>query len=109
MNDITIARKYISKMQNASANNIEFDLPLISFMNVCRSKKCYYTGLPLDRKTLSVDRVNSSLGYVSGNVVAAHEQFNQFKAIIENPINKLTLDNTIKGLQKFKSKLNSQL
>ncbi len=101
VSDAAIARKYISKMDECIKRDIPFCLPLISFINISKAKKCFYTGLPLTAKTLTIDRIDANLGYERGNVVACHTTFNSFKAIVENEQNPLVLSNALKGLTKF--------
>lgn len=104
MSDIEIATKYLNKAQHAKDKGIEFTLNFTSFKNVYRAKKCYYTGLPLTDRTRSIDRIDNSIGYVKGNVVACNRDFNTFKGHIENPQNGLNMDNVIKGMSKWKSR-----
>jgi hypothetical protein len=54
------------------------------------------------RMNFSIDRVDSSKGYVTGNVVACHKAFNNFKSLYENKENVLDLDTALKGLLKVK-------
>ena len=104
MNDARIARKYLSKMSNAKEKGIIFTLNLVSFRNIMRAKKCYFTGLPLTCDTISIDRVDCNKGYVKGNVVACHTSFNSLKGNLENPTTNLNLALAIKGLQKWKQR-----
>lgn len=92
MSDICIARKYLKKAENAKERGIEFRLTFTSYKNLIRAKKCYYTGIrltaaseggvlrPTDR---TIDRINSKLGYVKGNVCACCHEANNFKAVLE--------------------------
>ena len=99
--DLTLAKWYVIKADQSLLRGIEFDLGLLAFRNIAKSKKCYYTGLPLCRDTLTIDRVDNTLGYVRGNVVACHKAFNQLKAVVENPVNKLTQHNVTKAFNKW--------
>jgi len=99
--DLTLAKWYVSKADQSASRGIEFDLGLLAFRNIAKSKKCYYTALPLCRDTLTIDRIDNTLGYVSGNVVACHKAFNQLKSMVENPVNKLTKNNVIKAFNKW--------
>ena len=96
--DIKLARRYLAKACSAQARGIEFDLTFQSYKNLCRAKKCKYTGMkltqgegdktrPTDR---TIDRVNNLEGYVKGNVVAVCHAANHIKSIWENPDNPLT-------------------
>jgi hypothetical protein len=111
MNDLDIARRYINKAANAKQNNIQFELSFTSFKNLMKAKKCGYTGIKLttprgggcsslctDR---TIDRIDSQLGYISGNVIAVCSAANSFKAIWENPNNPLKASHTKKMLKKL--------
>lgn len=99
MNDLLIAKRYISKADRARTSGIHFDLSLTSYINLMKAKKCKYTGitlttpqaggpvLPTDR---TIDRIDSNIGYVKGNVAAVCNAANQIKSIWENPENPLT-------------------
>lgn len=82
--DKQIARKYLSLSTSAQSRGLDFDLSLTSVRNLLNSKKCYFTGTQLNNivdhpNQLTVDRVDASLGYVKGNVVACCNWFNQKK------------------------------
>ena len=77
--DIKVAVKYMNLFDSAKKRNKQFDLMLIGVANLLKSKKCYYTGRPLDDENRSIDRVDNTIGYVTGNVVACHKEINAFK------------------------------
>ena len=88
MDDLYVARKLIAKKSNADQRGIEFKLSFTAMKNLLSSKKCYYTGVPLTSEpdkanSLTIDRIDSSKGYVSGNVVACSKQFNQLKEVFD--------------------------
>lgn len=91
MNDIKLAQKFISKQQSSEVRGIPFDLSFVSFKNLMRAKKCYYTGIKLtDPKSSNqistdrtIDRVDSTKGYTKGNVVACCYEVNQLKSQLE--------------------------
>lgn len=99
--DVMVARKLALKYQNARQRGIEFGLSFTSVKNIMKAKKCYYTGLPLTRSTLTIDRVDSNKGYVKGNVVACHTDANSFKNIIESGHNGLDLKQATKLISKW--------
>ncbi len=101
-NDLAIAKAYIAKASSTKDRGLEFDISFTSFKNMCRAKKCYFTGLDLTPENFSIDRVDSSKGYVTGNVVACHKAFNNFKSLYENKENVLDLDTALRGLLKVK-------
>lgn len=91
--DLYVARKMQGKAHNARDRGIEFNLSFAAMRNLLRSKKCYYTGIALTRpesgsttlkaSDLTIDRIDSSKGYVHGNVVACCHAANQMKSFAE--------------------------
>ena len=70
----------------ANLRNIEFDLTLDFVDALFESQQglCYYSGLPIDGKTrnlvtASLDRTDSSIGYVESNVRWVHKDVNFMK------------------------------
>jgi hypothetical protein len=97
ISDLQIAQKYINKSNAARSEGIEFDLPFISFRNVMRARKCYYSGekLTYSKKCsrpsdITIDRVDRNKGYIAGNVVACSKKVNSVKGMLENPKNEFT-------------------
>lgn len=94
IDDLYIASSYLEHYRHAKKRSIEFSLSFLSFKNIMRAKKCGYTGIPLtvarrgeaekpsDR---TIDRINNSIGYESGNVIAVCRCANSLKAMWENP------------------------
>lgn len=80
--DASCALKFLNLQESAERRGIDFNITLRSIINLKRSKKCYYTGVPLTPKNWSVDRVDNEKGYVIGNVVACEEEFNKRKGRI---------------------------
>ena len=74
-----VAKKFLSLKESSRSRGIEFGLPMQSLMNLFRAKKCYYSGVPIDDDTRSLDRIDNEVGYVIGNVVATHSLVNQRK------------------------------
>lgn len=100
MDDVTLAKKYVGKSGNAKQRDIEFTLTFSEFKALFRRKTCYYTGIPMrdtesyqqpKPDTRTIDRIDSSLGYVAGNVVPCCYAVNQLKSVWESPTNPLTL------------------
>ena len=95
MDDLKIAKRYINKAKNAALGGEVFDLSFRCFKNIMIAKKCAYTGIKLTEKDdvkckstdRTVDRVDSSKGYVVGNVVACCHLANQLKSMCENDSN----------------------
>lgn len=99
-NDVLIAKAFVSKASSSADRGIEFNLSFTSFKNMCQAKKCYFTGLTLTPETFTIDRIDNTKGYVTGNVVACHKDFNNLKSLIENTTTQLDMDLCLKGLAK---------
>jgi hypothetical protein len=82
LTDYIVAKKLIQLKQSADSRGIEFDLSFIAVKKLMNAKVCFYTrrrfGEDLDAR--SIDRVDSSIGYVDGNVVACTVDINRKKA-----------------------------
>ena len=100
MNDLEVAKLYLSKSKNAAKNGHEFTLTFMDYKRLVSKKKCQLTGLEftaysditLENYTVrTIDRLDNSRGYVKGNVAAVCSGVNHFKSIIEDPTNPLTL------------------
>ena len=108
MTDLEIAKKYISKINNAEEKGHEFSLTLPEFTKLMRRKTCFFTRVVINDKlhqtgnARTLDRLDNSKGYVTGNVVACTFYFNRLKAVFENPTSDLKPKQLIRGLQKLK-------
>lgn len=94
----SIARVFLAKKRDAAEKGIDFNLTLTSIRNILRSKKCYWSGVPIDIDMvnggkISIDRIDATKGYIVGNVVACSTEANKFKSFVET------------GHQRDKSKL----
>lgn len=82
LTDYIVAKKLIQLKQSADSRGIEFDLSFVTVRKLMNAKVCFYTrkkfGEDLDAR--SIDRVDSSIGYVDGNVVACTVDINRKKA-----------------------------
>jgi len=106
MNDLEIAKKYVSKANRAKQAGHEFELSFTSFKNMMKAKKCQYTNLKLTENRSdnqhtrfldrTIDRIDSTKGYIKGNVITACHGANNFKSIFEDGINPLTPEMAIK-------------
>jgi repressor of nif and glnA expression len=90
--DLYVAKKMAAKAQNARDRGIEFNLTFAGMRNLLKAKRCFYTGLPMTKPgsakqiatDLTIDRVDASKGYVTGNVVACCYAANQLKSQVES-------------------------
>lgn len=94
LSDMLIAKHYLRKYKDAKERGIKFDLSFHEFKRMFSKKTCFYTGIalsipregenhkPTDR---TIDRIDSGVGYVKGNVVLCCKVVNELKSIWENP------------------------
>lgn len=82
LTDYAVAKKLIQLKQSADSRGIEFNLSFREVKKLMSAKICFYTrkkfGEDLDAR--SIDRVDSNLGYVGGNVVACTVDINRKKS-----------------------------
>lgn len=81
--DLKVARKYIALEQSAKERGIDFSLTIVGLRNLLSAKHCFYTGVEFTNNghtSRTIDRVDSSKGYITGNVVACCARVNQAKA-----------------------------
>lgn len=106
--DVVLASKFLQLRRSALKRNKDFNLTLSDVKVLLTRKTCYYTGTrfeeegPLKR---SIDRVDSTQGYVKGNVVACAVWANNLKnAIFEDPSHELygKADEVLKLIGKCK-------
>lgn len=85
MTDLDIAKKLIRIARSAEDRGIEFDLTFTKVKKLMNSKKCFFTGVVLDKSNgespnyITFDRVDANGGYTDNNVVACSKAFNQKK------------------------------
>jgi hypothetical protein len=70
---------------NSRSLKFEIDLEYVSWLAEVQNYKCFYSGLELKFKgdfkqiTASIDRIDSSLGYIEDNVCWVHKDINMMK------------------------------
>lgn len=108
LTDVEIAKRYIQKAKATRDRGIKFALSFVSYKNMVMAEKCYYTGAEMTRSKSSgaqrptdqtIDRINSKVGYVKGNVVSCCHAANQLKSLCENG-GALNLNGAIRVLTK---------
>lgn len=72
---------YARFKKSAEARNKEFALTenYVRGLLDGAQRRCYYTNSLLDYDEMSVDRLDSKLGYLPGNVVLCHKDINMMK------------------------------
>lgn len=87
-----IAEKYRNLAFSARSRGLKFNLTLEDVESIILAKHCYYSNVEFDGVThiKTVDRIDNTKGYISGNVVACTYEINQFKNdILESKQNRL--------------------
>jgi hypothetical protein len=101
--DLDAAKKLVQLQQSASHRNLPFNLTFRTVKRLLTQKKCYYTGVefePNGNLSRSIDRVDTNLGYVEGNVVACTVDINGKKANLSNK----EIEMLYNKIQKFYAK-----
>lgn len=95
---VRLADKYLQLFRSSVKRGKEFNLTLKDVHNILQQKTCYYTGTVFEESgpnMRTVDRVDNSLGYVKGNVVACTLAANQAKEhLFEKSAQDLNVDIT---------------
>lgn len=112
MDDIQIAKLYTRKAANAEQSGQDFTLTFNQYKRLMLRKTCYYSGITLtpgpqpgesaSQTSRTLDRIDNSLGYITGNVVASCRGVNQFKASLEDPLNIVDFNLLSTLVTKFK-------
>lgn len=84
-----VSQTYFSQIKlNATKRNIQFNLTIKYLDKLIRHQqfKCYLSGMTINvnDKTASLDRIDSSKGYVKNNVAWCHKHVNQIKSNFPN-------------------------
>lgn len=83
--DLEVAKKLIKISQSAADRKLEFNLTFETVKRLMTYKNCFYTNKPFSNESenpnnRSFDRMDSSKGYIEGNVVACTIDINQKKS-----------------------------
>ena len=113
MDDLELAKKYLSKARSSKDRGIEFSLSLKRYRQLMLTKRCFYTGIVLTKpegdkrkfSDLTIDRVDCNEGYTDSNSVACCNGINQLKSQWEDPNSELTVDHVYRAAKKTKEKL----
>lgn len=115
--EVLVAKKYTNKVLSSKERNIEFSLTLSQFRKLLTRRYCAYTGLPLSIHSgynnsprgldLTIERVDSSKGYVHGNVISVCADANSLKSVLENPKSGLKVEHAIRMFSNIEKMLNS--
>lgn len=81
--DVEVAKKLLNIYQSAMDRKLEFNLSFESVKTLLKFPSCYYTGRKFDADgpfARSIDRIDSSKGYIEGNVVSCTVDINGKKS-----------------------------
>lgn len=105
--DTYVALKFIAKQQNAIQRGIDFTLTLNDMKKLLKTKRCYYSGVLLELEgdlRLTLDRIDSTLGYTPENTKSCAKIVNDIKnEILDTGVNLDMLGK--KGLKSLLIKL----
>lgn len=81
--DAVLVGKYVGLAASASSRGIEFNISLKKLKSLLKVKNCFYTKTPFNetdpQRKRSIDRIDSSKGYIDSNVVACTTIINSAK------------------------------
>jgi len=83
LNDVEVAKKLLNIYQSAMDRKLEFNLSFESVKTLLKFPTCYYTGRKFEIEgpySRSIDRIDSSKGYIEGNVVSCTVDINGKKS-----------------------------
>ncbi len=83
VSDLEVAKKMLKIHQSAIDRKLEFNLTFESVKKLLNYERCYYTNVKFQEDGLlarSFDRIDSTKGYVEGNVVACTVDINGKKS-----------------------------
>jgi len=107
MNDLSIAKMYVNKAQSAKDRGLDFTISFLEYKRLLLRKRCAYTGERFSNvyddkwRSRSLERIDNKYGYISGNVTVVCHGINQFKSVIENPTNPLTMKMILKMIRSI--------
>jgi hypothetical protein len=84
VDDLYVAKKMVAIKTSADSRGIQFDMSLRRVRQLLNTKRCFISGLPLNRiqydpNQLTFDRLGNTKGYSDDNVVACSFKVNQLK------------------------------
>ena len=113
LDDATLCRLYINKASNANNDGHEFTLTFSEYKRVVKRKTCALSGITFSNykagdksfTALTLDRLDNSKGYISGNVIAVCNGINTLKSQWENPValmNEKIVAKVLKNLKRLR-------
>lgn len=96
--------RFLAARIRAKKNNLDFDIDedFLKEIYISQNKRCFYSGVELHLKrskfySVSIDRIDSSLGYVKNNVVLTCDIINRMK----NELSKEEFLSIIRNIYNF--------
>ena len=117
--DLLIARRYMTKANNARQAEWDFTISFNEFKRLTQRKQCALSGMKFkeyrkgsrpghpdtDYNAWTLDRLDNTKGYIPGNVIPVVNCVNSFKGRLENPLCHVDFDLALKIIQKTKKLL----
>ena len=77
-----IHKRYRNKKTDARRRGIEFSITLEQFTDIVMQETCFYSKkkLTVFDDDFTIERLDSNLGYVDGNVVICKQEYNNVKS-----------------------------
>lgn len=86
MNNTAIAKCFVEKSATSNARKKKFDMSFLTFANLKRQTHCAYSGVEFNASNnhFTFERIDNSIGYVDGNVIAVESRYNHARGNFEN-------------------------
>lgn len=102
-----IAIKFLNKIKTSKQRGINFELTIPQFRRLMLLKTCHYSGIELYKgkprdeenpsfNSMTIDRIDNTIGYTKDNSVVAAYGVNQLKGELERNNNGVSLKHLIK-------------
>ncbi len=104
MNSLELIKCYNSKASNAESRGKEFSMSLMNFANLKAQKHCAYSGIKFDndKHEFSFERLDNSIGYVDGNVIAVSRSLNSARSSLN------TVDDIIERIHYIREAISNK-
>lgn len=103
ISDLEVAKKMLKIYQSAVDRKLDYNLSFDTVRKLMSYKTCYYTGKEFEQDgmySMSFDRVDSTKGYVEGNVVSCTIDINGKKSNLSVDEIKSLYDKLIARVEK---------
>ena len=84
-NDMSVCKKMLSKSQDARKRGLLFDMSFNHMARLMSQTKCAYSGKLIAAGEMTIERVDSKIGYTDNNTIAVCAEYNSIKnQLLEN-------------------------